>query len=374
MQVPGVYFYPEFTIEGIKGISIIVLCVYLIGSIGKRMLPRKSNKMRENMVMSVSIIMVLAFWIIAINGIQGCIISGQHWGGYYSEIYEILNDNSSNKIFYLPDRHNTRCVLRTRAVEGQFYYDSTPDIDEENYFVIISEEEAADEINFLSKDYYVVCHSEELYLICEGEQLLQKLIEQGYNCQKIMNYSVEKTNTGIQYRLKTEDMVEVEKVFGRSLFSFDNIVVEENEVWFRESSNINLLDDMNSDEYSHFNLSMDILMENGGNAEIVNKWNGWLDDMTFAFARHQDEERFYFNICDESEQVMTVSWELETMPNGEWNRLQIVYEEGVLSVSVNGKLVETKEYENNAIYTSNQMIKIGGGFKGKIKNFEYEIY
>lgn len=373
MQVPGVYFVQDFSVDSIKKISIIVIMIYVIGNIIKKILIYESRHMKEIIQKMVSLLLVLVFCLVGNNAIQACIVPGQNWIGYYEEVYDILNNNSSNKIYFLPDNLNgVRCILRTQAVEGEFEYDTIPSMEEENYFVIVSDDEGAENIDLLSKDYYLVCHTEEIYLICEGDEIVRNLAEEGCNCSKIVDCGFEQTAEGKKYVIKTEEIAFAERMLGKKILTVENVDVEANELKFGNDSNIMLQDDEEKKDYTYMNMQIDLLIENQGNVEIINKWNGWLDDMTFSVSYHVDDNKYYFNISQSGYEVYTCSWKLEDMPKDIWNTLNITFDKGSILVKINEKIVVKEECGFESLHASSQPIRVGNGMVGKVKEFKYD--
>ena len=368
MQIPGVYFFKEISVNSIKTISIIVIAIYWIVIVLKGII-------KKNMQKIIALGLVFAYCIIANNAIQVCIIPGQHWVTYYSEVYDILNRNVSNKCYYMPQNLNgVRCILRTNAVEEKFSYNSFPEKNEENYFVIISEEEGAGKIDLLEKDYYLVSHTEEIYLICQGEKLAQMLTKEGYNCSKIISCGFKETADGKKYAIETEKTVQMEKLLGKTVLAYQNVEVTENELNFAGDSHIVLQDNTDETEYTYMRILMNLLIDNDGDVEIINKWNAWLDDMTFSLAYHADDECYYFNISQDGKLAYTVEWSLSDMPKGTWNTLSMIFDKGNIIVRVNDKIVVQEKCEFRSMHASSQSIRIGNGMTGGIKDFEYNAY
>lgn len=374
MQIPGIYFMKELSPESVKIISLTVSGVYLLWNCVRRLYANISVWITRNIIQLTALLMVPVFWLIGMNAIQVCIIPGQYWGGYYSDIYDVLNANSSVRLVFLPKQLNgPRCILRTRAVETDICY-GLPDSGEDNYFIAVSAGEGAKELELIAGDCYMICHSEELYLLCTGTELVHTLEQQGIRCSRITSVKSEIVDDKTVYAFETEDMVLMRKIFGRNILSCDNVELTDNAAVFKGDSFVVLGDNSDQRALQKMELAMELWLDNDCSTEIVNKWSGWLDNMTFALAYHENEQAYYFHISENGSNVYVCSWGLEYMPKSTWNSFRFSFEQGLVRVYVNGQCIVEENSGFTRVHVSDQPVRIGDNLSGKIKNFEYRSY
>lgn len=170
---------------------------------------------------------------------------------------------------------------------------------------------------------------------------------------------------------KSDMEIALEKTLGHRIEHFENTKLVNDAIYFSENSNL-IIKDSDVSVGEKMSLKMDIYFSNETDVEIINKWSDWEKQMTFALSWHQSDEQYYFNFSNDGVNVESVAWSLSEMPKNQWNTLELSFDHGMLSVTINNKEIISKKYDFANLYTSNLPLHLGNGLTGMLKNFEYE--
>ncbi|MCD7717306.1 MAG: hypothetical protein LUI39_12855 [Lachnospiraceae bacterium] len=182
--VPGVMFrsvYNSYAIS-FKQITAISAVLFVLILLGFQLFRFRLEKIGVGIRCTlVGLGMLMVFWKTAGNGYLQYIELHQSQNySSYSEISEVLNDNLQYTICCkgLGDHINLRQYIRVTVVEGNITY-SIPD--EDNYF-LFADSEALEKVDFTAKQYFYVESYWGVYFLVTGDEILEDLESQGYEC------------------------------------------------------------------------------------------------------------------------------------------------------------------------------------------------
>lgn len=128
-------------------------------------------------------------------------------------------------------------------------------------------------------------------------------------------------------------------------------------------------------QISSFEISMDLLIdhpEDPNNVTLISKQEAWANNMSFCIGM---KEKSSFIAVSQDGQIPYMLWyDNSLICDGEWHKLQIIFNQGELKFYIDEILVESENCGFKNIYnTRTTSIQVGGGFSGKIKNVEWKI-
>ncbi len=173
---------------------------------------------------------------------------------------------------------------------------------------------------------------------------------------------------------KSDYEIRVEELTGLSTEAVNNITIDHSDIILEETSSI-LLHDSETEDIQLIDMKMDLFIESvqNKNLEIINKWVGWQNDMTFALSYHTDDKKYYLNISKNGKEAYACSWHITKMPQNQWNSFQFRFNKGNIEIYVNHQCIVRKKCDFERLHGSGQPISIGNGMTGKFKNFQYEV-
>ncbi len=301
-------------------------------------------------------------------------------------VIDILADKTAdNAEFLMQDEgFGTKYAINTEGMQYEQTVEPGDDSVYLNYILKSCDTEEADLfIEYIDRDGVVTGEEKITVPVTEQYKMAELQMEIPENTGRVRYYF---DSSGVYLKkfyaipydqskiLKGDVSAEVEELTGLSVESMNNIVIGEGEMIFSENSFLSL-DAGEEFDGRYLQLEMDIFMSSGNEHisgfEIANKWGGWLDEMTFALAYHEDEQIFYFNISGNGREAVGWDWSLQEMKKDEWNKFKFCFDHGNVLLFVNGNCVAEQACGFDSLYVSREPIRIGNGFTGKIRNFSF---
>lgn len=119
-------------------------------------------------------------------------------------------------------------------------------------------------------------------------------------------------------------------------------------------------------EIKRLALEFEVKPENLNNSELVSKMNYWANNMTFdVFLKDGSLAVFFSEDGSEGWGIFVDANELNL---GEWNKVEILYEDGIGSVAVNGNVLKEAEIWYDTLYSSAESIEVAKDFSGEIRS------